>query len=57
MNEQGNQLGEEAVSALVKANGNLSASDLERSIVTAADTFRGAAEQHDDITLVIVKSK
>jgi len=57
MNEQENQLGEEAVSDLVKANGSLSASDLERSIVAAADTFRGTAEQHDDITLVIVKCK
>ena len=57
MNESREQFGEEAVTRLVSSGRNLSAGELQQSIVAAADAFRGTAEQHDDITLVIVKSK
>ena len=57
MNEQLAQFGEDALYAEVKSKKNLSAPDLQRSIINAAEKFRGQAEQHDDLTLVVVKSK
>lgn len=56
MNEQKRQFGEETVYELVKSKRHLSASDLQRSILTTVEEFQGSAEQHDDLTLVIVKS-
>lgn len=56
MNERKQQLGEEAIFDMVSAKRHLSASELQRSILTTVEEFQGSAEQHDDLTLVIVKS-
>jgi phosphoserine phosphatase RsbU/P len=57
MDERMTQLGEEAVYDIVNAKRNLSAFELQQSIISAAQEFRGQAEQHDDLTLVVVKSQ
>ncbi|MGB2868121.1 MAG: SpoIIE family protein phosphatase [Bacteroidota bacterium] len=56
MNERGTQFGEETVTELVKRKRLLTASELQHSIVSAVEEFRGSAEQHDDLTMVIVKA-
>jgi len=55
MNGKGVQFGEEAVSDVVKTRRNLPASALQQMILTAVEEFRGPAEQHDDLTMVLVK--
>ncbi|HEY5614754.1 MAG TPA: SpoIIE family protein phosphatase [Bacteroidota bacterium] len=57
MNEQKAEFGEERVLNLIKSNRSLSAQDLQRSVLKATEDFRGGAEQHDDLTLVVVKSE
>lgn len=56
MNPQGVQFGEDAVSEIVKRRRALPASALQQTIITAVEEFRGACEQHDDLTMVVVKS-
>ncbi|MCI0706560.1 MAG: SpoIIE family protein phosphatase [Ignavibacteriae bacterium] len=56
MNNQRADFGEERVVNLIKSNRNLSAHELQESVVRATEEFRGAAEQHDDLTLVVVKT-
>ena len=56
MNEQNAQFGEETVYEIVKAKRHLRAHELQQSILTSVEEFRGAAEQNDDLTLVVVKS-
>jgi len=56
MNRQGKEFGEETVSRLVKEKRSLPAEQLQRVIITAAEEFQGEAEQHDDVTVVVVKS-
>jgi sigma-B regulation protein RsbU (phosphoserine phosphatase) len=56
MNERNVQFGEETVYDIVSAKRSLSAKELQRTILTSVEEFRGAAEQHDDLTLVVVKS-
>jgi len=55
MNGKGAQFGEDAVADLVKARRTLPASALQRTIITAVEEFRGSSEQHDDLTMVVVK--
>ena len=55
MNVQGVQFGEESVSQLVKDKRGLSAPALQHTILTAVEEFRGEAERHDDLTMVVVK--
>lgn len=57
MNRQGKEFGEATVSKLVKEKRALDAEHLQRVVVTAAEEFQGEAEQHDDVTVVVVKSK
>jgi len=57
MNRQGKEFGEETVSKLVKAKRSLPAEGLQRVVVAAAEEFQGEAEQHDDVTVVVVKSR
>jgi len=57
MNEEKQQLGEEAIIDLLKAKRHLSAESIQRAILTKVEKFRGSAEQHDDVTMVVVKSK
>jgi serine phosphatase RsbU (regulator of sigma subunit) len=56
MNRQGKEFGEETVSKLVKEKRSLGAEQLQRVVITAAEEFQGEAEQHDDVTVVVVKS-
>lgn len=56
MDEQKNQFGEEAVCNLLKDHTRLSAADLQQALISAVKTFQGTAEQHDDVTLVVVKT-
>lgn len=56
MNEQRAQFGEDTVQGIIQSKRNLSSPELQQSILASVETFRGNAEQHDDITLVIVKS-
>jgi serine phosphatase RsbU (regulator of sigma subunit) len=57
MNEKKQQLGEEAIIDLLKVNRHLSAENIQRAILKKVEKFRGSAEQHDDVTMVVVKSK
>jgi sigma-B regulation protein RsbU (phosphoserine phosphatase) len=57
MNRQGKEFGEETVSKLVKEKRSLAAEQLQRVVITAAEEFQGEAEQHDDVTIVVVKSE
>jgi phosphoserine phosphatase RsbU/P len=55
MNEKDELLGEETVCELVSSKRDLPTAQIQQSILQAVDAFRGAAEVHDDITLVVVK--
>jgi sigma-B regulation protein RsbU (phosphoserine phosphatase) len=57
MNEQKQQLGEQAIVDLLLAKQNLSAKSIQHAILTKVESFRGSAEQHDDVTMVVVKRK
>ena len=56
MNRQGKEFGEETVSRIVRQKRSLPAEQLQRIVMTAAEEFQGEAEQHDDVTVVVVKS-
>jgi phosphoserine phosphatase RsbU/P len=56
MNEKKHQLGEDAVVNILKTKRSLSAEGIQKAILTRVKKFRGSAEQHDDITMVVVKS-
>jgi serine phosphatase RsbU (regulator of sigma subunit) len=56
MNEKQQQLGEDAIVHMLNANRLLSANKIQQAILTAVEKFRGTAEQHDDVTMVVVKS-
>lgn len=56
MNRQGKEFGEETVSKIVKEKRSLTAEHLQRVVITAAEEFQGEAEQHDDVTVVVVKA-
>jgi sigma-B regulation protein RsbU (phosphoserine phosphatase) len=57
MNEDQQQLGEKAIVDVLKSKRHLSAESIQHAILTTVEQFRGSAEQHDDVTMVIVKSK
>ena len=57
MNEKQQQLGEDAIVDLLKTKGHLSAESIQHAILTKVEKFRGPAEQHDDVTMIVVKSK
>jgi len=57
MNEKNQQLGETAIVDLLKTKRDLSAESIQHAILTKVEKFRGSAEQHDDVTMVVVKSK
>jgi phosphoserine phosphatase RsbU/P len=56
MNEKKQQLGEDAVVSILKKKRHLSAEGIQKAILTRVKNFRGSAEQHDDVTMVVVKS-
>ncbi len=55
MNEQKEQYGNERLEALVKNNALVSAKDIRDKILADVSAFTGGAEQHDDMTVVVVK--
>jgi sigma-B regulation protein RsbU (phosphoserine phosphatase) len=57
MNLQKQELGEEPVAAVLKKMRTASAEEIEHAILQQVESFRGAAEQHDDVTMVVVKTK
>jgi phosphoserine phosphatase RsbU/P len=56
MNDRKAQFGEETVYEIVKSKRSLTAAQLQRTILTSVEEFRGPAEQNDDLTVVVVKS-
>jgi sigma-B regulation protein RsbU (phosphoserine phosphatase) len=56
MNSLQDQFGEDAVRHVVAARRSLNAQQLQHSIITAVEEFRGTAEPHDDLTLVVAKA-
>ena len=56
MNEEMSQFGEEAVFDIVKERRGLGARELQQTILKSVEEFRGAAEQNDDLTVVVVKA-
>ncbi len=56
MNGDKQQLGEKAIVDLLKTKQYLSAESIRNAILTKVEKFRGAAEQHDDMTMIVVKS-
>jgi sigma-B regulation protein RsbU (phosphoserine phosphatase) len=55
MNIANLELGEEAVRDVLMTRQHLSAEQIQQSLMTIAEEFRGSAQQHDDLTLVVVK--
>lgn len=56
MNDRKDQFGEEKVFDIVRQCRALSACQMQQNILRQVEQFRGSAEVHDDITLVIVKT-
>ena len=56
MNERKAQFGEETVYDIVKSKRSLTSEQLQHTILESVEEFRGAAEQNDDLTVVVVKS-
>ena len=57
MNEKNQQFGENAVLEVLKTNRHSSAERIQQEILSTVEQFRGSAEQHDDVTMVVVKVK
>jgi serine phosphatase RsbU (regulator of sigma subunit) len=56
MNSIKDLLGEENVKRIIKNNAGKSAEEIKKALLQAVETFRGAAPQNDDITMVILKT-
>jgi len=56
MDNEREQFGEEAVLQLARRHSGRTSSDLQKSLLDAVRAFQGTAEQHDDVTMVIVKT-
>ncbi len=56
MNEHKQQFGDEKLLRILKRERQRSAAEIEHILLDAVARHRGAAEQHDDITMIIVKS-
>jgi serine phosphatase RsbU (regulator of sigma subunit) len=57
MDSEQREFGEEAVVSLVDGGRSLPSAELQESILRAVEGFRGEAEQHDDITMVVVGTR
>ena len=55
MNEASDLFGEGRLRALVEDHGHLSSDELRERILRELESFVGEAEQHDDMTMVLVK--
>jgi sigma-B regulation protein RsbU (phosphoserine phosphatase) len=54
-NPEAAEFGEETLRALVERDVHLPAETLQQNILDTVNTFRGSAEQHDDITLLTIR--
>jgi sigma-B regulation protein RsbU (phosphoserine phosphatase) len=57
MNEREVPFGEETVFDLVRSRRSMTAQQLQDTILTSVEEYRGTAEQNDDLTVVVVKSR
>lgn len=57
MNEEHEQYGEERLAAALAEWGPLGAAELRNRIVEEARIFRGKADPHDDLTVMVLKAK
>jgi len=55
MNEYYDLFGEDKLSEILKGKGNKTSTQIMNDIWVSLNTFRGSAEQNDDMTMVIVK--
>ena len=56
MNIYKDQFGEENVKRIIAKSSDKSAKEIQDSILLAVNTFRGTANQNDDITMVVLKT-
>jgi serine phosphatase RsbU (regulator of sigma subunit) len=56
MNSQRQLLGEEAIVEILKNQRRAPAEKIQEAILAQVDSFRGSAEQHDDVTMAVIKS-
>jgi sigma-B regulation protein RsbU (phosphoserine phosphatase) len=57
MNDKQMQLGEDTICNIIQTYRNQTARELQNQLISAAEKFRGSADQHDDITIVVVKTR
>ncbi|MBK8552431.1 MAG: SpoIIE family protein phosphatase [Ignavibacteria bacterium] len=57
MNKNREEFGTDKIMDIIDINRQQSCSLIQKEIINSVDTFRGSAEQNDDITLVITKIK
>ena len=55
MNERGDFFGESRLSRLIEEHGHLPSDELRERIVRDVEAFVGPADQHDDMTMVVLK--
>jgi sigma-B regulation protein RsbU (phosphoserine phosphatase) len=55
MNESRQELGEQALVNTLKVVHHVPALEVQKGLLATVDHFRGSAEQHDDVTMVVVK--
>ncbi len=55
MNKESDLFGEARLRHLLEGNGDLSLEDLRKHVLRNVEAFVGAADQHDDMTMVLVK--
>ena len=55
MDEKGDLFGESRLSRLIEEHGHLPSDELRERIVRDVEAFVGAADQHDDMTMVVLK--
>lgn len=56
MNIMRDQFGDENVKRVIKNNSQKSAEEIKSALLNAIISFRGSANQHDDLTMVILKA-
>ena len=55
MNPQSDLFGDARLSRLISEHGHLDTADLRERILREIESFVGAAEQHDDMTMILIK--
>ena len=55
MDTEQHQFGEEAIRQIIQAHRHDPAGKIQASVLESVKAFQGAAEQHDDITMIVAK--